>query len=154
MLSYEELLIGLLFVSKAILVAQYLRSNAWWRLDSAGAGALEVAHSVVALLDAAAYLRDVPDDDPEIRALDAARCFSGGAFDPGHDGAAIIRGWQLATETSAGPRNLLTALARAAAAPAPAVPVPARGFDGANAAGRIPVRPAALPRPEPTITRA
>jgi len=34
-------------VNKAILVAQFLRDRAWWRLDSAGASAPRVARSVV-----------------------------------------------------------------------------------------------------------
>ena len=87
----------------AILVAQFLRARAWWRLDSAGVSALRVARSVVALLDAAAYLRDIPNDDPDMRALEAAGCFDGGVFDPGPLGAAIVREWQLADEPSAGP---------------------------------------------------
>jgi hypothetical protein len=89
----------------AILMAQFLRARAWWRLDSAGASALPVARSVVALLDAAAYLRDVPDDDPDLLALAAAGCFVGGVFDPGPEGADIIRSWQLADEPPAGPQG-------------------------------------------------
>jgi hypothetical protein len=108
------------FVSKANLVALHLRSRAWWRLDSAGATAVQVARSVVALLDAAAYLRDVSDDDPDIRALADAGRFSQGAFDPGPAGAWVIRGWQLSNQASAGPRDLLKALARAAAEKSPA----------------------------------
>jgi hypothetical protein len=100
-------------VAKAILVAQFLRARARWRLDSAGASALHVGRSVVSLLDAAVYLQDIPDDDPDIQALEAAGCFRGNVFDPGPDGAVIVRGWQLADERSAGPRDLLTALARA-----------------------------------------
>jgi hypothetical protein len=107
----------------AILMAQFLRARAWWRLDSAGASALPVARSVVALLDAAACLRDVPDDDPDLLALAAAGCFVGGVFDPGPEGADIIRSWQLADEPPAGPqgpqgpqgpRDLLAELVRAA----------------------------------------
>ncbi len=97
-------------MTKAILVAQFLRARAWWRLDSAGASAPHVARSVVALLDAAAYLRDVPDDDPDLLALAAAGCFASGVFDPGPEGADIIRSWQLADEPmtgSRGPRKLL-----------------------------------------------
>ena len=112
-------------MSKANLVAQHLRSCAWWRLDSAGASAIQVARSVVALLDAAAFMCEVSDDDPDIRALSAAGRFSAGAFDPGPRGSAIIRGWQLADEATAGPRDLLAALARAVVpVPAPA-PTPA-----------------------------
>jgi hypothetical protein len=111
------LLLASLSVTKAILVAQFLRARAWWRLDSAGACALHVARSVVALLDAAAYLRDIPDDDPDLLALQAAGCFVGGVFDPGPEGADIIRSWQLADEPTAGPRDpreLLAELVRAA----------------------------------------
>ena len=89
-------------------------TRAWWRLDSAGANALRVARSVVSLLDAAAYVRDLPDDDPDLLALEAMGCFGGGAFDPGPEGANITRGWQLADERSAGPRDLLAELVQAA----------------------------------------
>jgi hypothetical protein len=102
-------------VNKAILVAQFLRERAWWRLDSAGASAPRVARSVVSLLDAAGYLRDLPDDDPDLLALEAMGCFGGGVFDPGPGGAYIVRGWQLADErSSAGPRELLAELVLAA----------------------------------------
>jgi hypothetical protein len=96
-------------------VAQFLRERAWWRLDSAGAGAPRVARSVVSLLDAAGYLRDLPDGDPDLLALEAMGCFGGGVFDPGPGGAYIVRGWQLADERSpAGPRELLADLVLAA----------------------------------------
>ena len=101
-------------MTKAILVAQFLRARAWWRLDSAGASALHVARSVVSLLDAAGYANGLPDDDPGIAALDAAGCFTGGNFDPGPEGWTIVREWQLADEASAGPEDLLAHLARAA----------------------------------------
>jgi hypothetical protein len=101
-------------VAKSILVVQYLRTQAWWRLDSAGPSALRVARSVVSLLDAAAYLRDVPDGAPAVAALEAAGCFRGDVFDPGPEGAVIVRDWQLADEQSGGPEELLTALAAAA----------------------------------------
>ncbi len=95
-----------------MLVAQYLRARAWWRLDSAGANAVHVARSVVCLLDAAAYLRDVPDDAPDIAALTAAGCFRDGVFTPGPEGANLIREWQLADQRSAGPADLLAQLAQ------------------------------------------
>jgi hypothetical protein len=128
-------------VAKAILVGQFLRARAWWRLDSAGNNALHVARSVVSLLDAAAYLRDVPDDHPDLLTLDAAGCFQGGVFDPGPEGAVIIRDWQLADEQSAGPAELLSALARAAdrtrpggplTQPPAAVAVPSQGWPAAQ----------------------
>jgi hypothetical protein len=104
-------------VTKAILVEQFLRDRAWWRLDSAGPNAVHVARSVVSLLDAAAYLRDVPDDAPDLLALEAAGCFRDGIFDPGPEGAVVVRDWRLADETIAGPADLLAALARAAHQP-------------------------------------
>jgi hypothetical protein len=103
-------------VTKANLVAQFLRARAWWRLDIAGAPALQVTRSVVALLGAAAYLEGFPDGDPCIAALDAAGCFRGGAFDPGPEGWPIVTEWQLADQTTAGPADLLAELVRAAPA--------------------------------------
>jgi hypothetical protein len=106
-------------------VAQFLQARAKWRLDSAGASAGHAARSVVSLLDAAAYLGDVPDDDPDIMTLDAAGCFLGETFDPGPEGALLVRQWQLADVASAGPRELLTGLAQAALRTVPAArPVP------------------------------
>jgi hypothetical protein len=126
-------------VAKAILVGQFLRARAWWRLDSAGNNALHVARSVVSLLDAAAYLREVPDDHPDIVTLDAAGCFQGGIFDPGAEGAVVIRDWQLADEQSGAPDDLLSALAKAADRTRPGGPLapmpPARALAGAYAPG-------------------
>jgi hypothetical protein len=107
-------LLSSLPVTKAILVAQFLRARAWWRLDSAGAKAVHVARSVVSLIDAAGYVRALPDDDPRLRMLEAAGCFTCGVFDPGPEGWTIVREWQLADESSGGPADLLTQLARAA----------------------------------------
>lgn len=126
-------------MTKAILVAQYLQARAWWRLDSAGASALHVARSVVALLDAVAYLRDVPDDDPDLLALEAVGCFAGGVFDPGAEGADVVRSWQLADELSAGPRDLLTELVRAAHQASPAttaISIPRQARPATRAATR------------------
>jgi hypothetical protein len=110
-------------VTKAILVAQFRQARAWWRLDSAGASALYVARSVVSLLDAAAYLQGIPEDDPDLLALEAMGCFHGGAFDPGPEGAEIVKKWQLADEASAGPRDLLTEMVRAAHSAPKATPI-------------------------------
>jgi hypothetical protein len=123
---------SLLSVTKVNLVEKFLRERAWWRLDSAGPNPVHVARSVVCLLDAAAYLQDVPDDAPDLVALDKAGCFRGGTFDPGPQGAAIVREWQLADESTAGPAELLAELARAALlaspdalSPAAAISIPA-----------------------------
>jgi hypothetical protein len=112
-----------LSVAKAILVAQFLRAQAWLRLDGAGPNALRVARCVVSLLDTAAYLRDILDEDPALRAMETAGCFLGGVFDPGPEGAAIVRDWQLADEQTAGPTDLLTALAAAATRTPPGGPL-------------------------------
>jgi hypothetical protein len=107
-------------VTKAILLAQFLRARASWRLDSAGARALHVARSVVSLLDAAGYVQGLPEDDPGLMALAAAGCFTDGVFDPGPEGWLIVREWQLADEASAGPEDLLAQLALAAGRNGPA----------------------------------
>ena len=101
------------------MAAQFFRARAWWQLDSVGPSALHVARSVVSLLDAAAYVEGLPDDDPGITALDAAGCFASGIFDPGPEGWSIVREWQLADEASAGPEDLLALLAQAAARDGP-----------------------------------
>ena len=87
---------------------------------------MRVARSVVSLLDAAAYLRDIPDDNPAMRTLADAGCFDAGVFDPGPEGAVIIRDWQLADEQTAGPAALLAALAAAAGRTPPGITIPAQ----------------------------
>jgi hypothetical protein len=136
-----------------MLVEQFLRDRAWWRLDGAGPNAVHVARSVVSLLDAAAYLRDVPDDAPDLLALEAAGCFRGGIFDPGPEGAVVVRDWRLAGEIIAGPADLLAALVRAAHQPRPGTAGPGTagpGTVGPGTAGAIPPpRPAAEPATPP-----
>jgi hypothetical protein len=95
------------------MIARFLRAQAWWRLDTAGVSASRVARSVVSLLDTAMYLQDVPDDHPDVLALEAGGCFLGDVFYPGPEGAVIVREWQLADKTPAGPADLLAALAQA-----------------------------------------
>jgi hypothetical protein len=102
------------------MAAQFLRARAWWRLDRAGPSAVPVARSVVSLLDAAAYVQALPDDDPGLAALDDAGCFASGVFDPGPEGWLIVRDWQLAEEATAGPEDLLAQLAEAAHRDGPA----------------------------------
>jgi hypothetical protein len=65
----------------------------------------------------------MPEDDPDLLALQAMGCFRTGAFDPGPEGAEIVKKWQLADEASAGPRDLLTELVRAARSNPKAAPI-------------------------------
>ena len=150
-----------LFVTKSSLVAQFLQARARWRLDSAGASASHAARSVVSLLDAAAYLRDVPDDGPAIVTLDTAGCFRGETFDPGPEGAFLVRQWQLADVASAGPRELLTGLAPAALrisarnqVSADRRATTARRRISADAGSALPAGSAPRTRPAPPTKRA
>src|ERR1700691_1107808 len=137
------------------MIARFLRAQAWWRLDTAGVSASRVARSVVSLLDTAMYLQDVPDDHPDILALEAGGCFLGDVFYPGPEGAVIVREWQLADKTPAGPADLLAALAPAVGPlkpvidperrPGPAIDVPQQ--PGTAAAGIQPGTAAAEGQP-------
>jgi hypothetical protein len=93
------------------MVVQYIREQAWWRLDSPGLSAIRVARSVVALLGAAECISEVPENHPDLEELDRAGCFAGGSFDPGDAGLAVIRGWELADQPTGTKQDLLGALA-------------------------------------------
>ena len=137
-------------MTKAILVAQFLRARAWWRLDCAGANAVHVARSVVSLIDAAGYLKALPDDDPGLIALDAAGCFAGGVFDPGPEGWMIVREWQLADEATAGPEDLLAQLVRAAGRDGPGQHLTSLAARPPAAAITIPRQPGPAEEPAPS----
>src|SRR5260370_1579474 len=141
-------------VNKEILGPQSRRAGAGWRVDSPGASALRVARSVVSLLDAAGYANGLPDDDPAIATLDAAGCFTGGTFDPGPEGRAIVRGWQLADEASAGPEDLLAQLARAASHDGPAAHLASLAGPAAQATLAGPAAQATLAGPAAQATLA
>jgi hypothetical protein len=94
-----------------MMVVEYIREQAWWRLDSPGPSAIRVARSVVALLDAAARISEGPEDHPDLEELDRAGCFAGGSFDPGDAGLAVVRGWELADQATGTEQDLLGALA-------------------------------------------
>jgi len=121
------------------MVTQYIREQAWWRLDSPGLSAIRVARSVVALLDAVACLNDVPEDHPDLEELDRAGCFAGGVFDPGEAGLAVVRGWELADQPTGTEQDLLGALAVTVSANR-GVPSPA-ARRAAAASGAIPATP-------------
>src|SRR6201996_1399836 len=133
------------------MVAQYIREQAWWRLDSPGPSAVVVARSVVALLDAAASRADVPEDHPDLEELDRAGCFDRGAFDPGEAGLAVVRGWELTDQPTGTQQDLLGTLAVTVSIER-AVPSPAaRRAAAASGTGRAVPRPDGYSIPGPYV---
>jgi len=104
-------------VTIQILVAEFLRAQAAWRLARAQRDPVRAARCAAALLDAAAFVATLAADDQDLAGLDRAGCFRGGEFDPGPEGTQIARWWQFGDPPYAGPRELLTALAAAVAQP-------------------------------------
>jgi hypothetical protein len=101
-------------VTKQILVAEFLRAQAAWRLARADGAPVRAARCAAALLDAAAYAAALAEDDDDLAALARGGCFRGSVFDPGARGITIARSWQFGEPPYAGPRDLLTALAAVA----------------------------------------
>ena len=128
------------------MVAQYLRAQAWWRLDSPGLSAVRVARSVVALLDAAVCLAYVPENHPDLEELDQAGCFATGAFDPGDAALAVVRGWKLTDQPAGAEQDLLGMLAVTVSGqrglPSPAARRAASLPDGYPLPGRYAPQPA------------
>jgi len=108
------------------LLAQYLREQAHWRLDTVDGDPVRAAHCVLALIDAAAYIRELPADDPCVAALTVAGCFAGGSFAPSDAMRDFIRRWQFDLRWSAGPKDLLSALAARCASRVHTTVVPPR----------------------------
>ncbi len=98
-------------------MAEFLRTQAGWRLAAAGADPVRAARSAAALLDAAAYVAGLAEDDKDLALLDRGGCFRGDVFDPGPKGRSIACWWQFGDQPQAGPRDLIAALATAAADP-------------------------------------
>jgi hypothetical protein len=98
-------------VTKQILVAEFLRAQAAWRLARADGAPVRAARCAAALLDAAAYAAALREDDEDLAALARGGCFRGSVFDPGARGITIARSWQFGDPPHAGPRDLLTTLA-------------------------------------------
>ena len=121
-----------------MMVAQYLRAQARWRLASPGLGATRVARSVVALLDAASCIERLPDTHPDLEELACAGCFRGDVFDPGEAGLAVVRGWELADLPTGGQQDLLAALAFATSAALGGMPPAVRHEAPYGAARREP----------------
>jgi hypothetical protein len=100
-------------VTTEILVAEFLRAQAAWRLARPDGDPVRAARCAAALLDAAAYVATLTPPDTDLAALEAAGCFQGNMFDPGEEGVLICRWWQFGDPPYAGPRDLLTALSAA-----------------------------------------
>ncbi|MFE3454672.1 hypothetical protein ACFXJ8_37695 [Nonomuraea sp. NPDC059194] len=101
-------------MSRTESLAAYLRAQGRRRLDR-----VEVsddgrnARCALALLDAAAYVESLADDDPLVEALEQAGCFGPLGFDefsPGEQGARCVRDW-----AGGEPRELLLTLSAVAA---------------------------------------
>jgi hypothetical protein len=101
-------------VTRQLLVAEFLRSQAAWRLARADGDPVRAARCAAALLDAAAYAAGLADDDRALVLLASGGCFRGQVFDPGPRGISVAR-WRRYRDASQGsPRDLVTALAAAA----------------------------------------
>jgi hypothetical protein len=137
-----------------MMVAHFVRAQAWWRLDTPGVGAIRAARCVVALLDAAGCISGLPEDHPDLEELDRAGCFASGLFDPGEAGVAMVRGWKLADQPTQATQDLLSALAVTVSAdrglPSPAARR-AAAASGAIPAAPLPGHPSGGVVPEPAF---
>jgi hypothetical protein len=104
-------------VTRQLLVAEFLRAQAAWRLARADHDPVRSARCAAALLDAAAYAAALTDDDRGLALLVRGGCFRGQVFDPGPKGVSLTRSWQYRDTPHAGPRDLLTAIATAVGMP-------------------------------------
>src|ERR1035441_3811707 len=98
----------ILRVTRQILVAEFLRSQAAWRLARPDGAPVRAARCAAALLDAAAFAAALTEDDVDLAALARGGCFRGSVFEPGARGITIARSWQFGDPPHAGPRDLLT----------------------------------------------
>jgi hypothetical protein len=104
-------------VRKSFMIAECLRRYAWWRLnrsDEHDEG--RNARSAVALLNAAAYAADLPEDAPVISQLCAAGSLSGEEFRLPVPAERIVRFWHY-EEPGGDPNDLLNAIAAMAEPP-------------------------------------
>jgi hypothetical protein len=107
-------------VTKKMLVAEFLRAQAGWRLATAKADPVRAARCAAALLDAAAFAAGLAEDDRDLALLSRGGCFRGNIFDPGPKGISIARWWQFGDAPQAKPRDLIAALAAAVTSTGPA----------------------------------
>jgi hypothetical protein len=104
-------------VRKTFMIAECLRRYAWWRLnrsDDHDEG--RNARSAVALLNAAAYAAELPDDAPVLDRLSEAGTFTDGEFRLPVPAERIVRFWHY-EEPGGGPDDLLEAIAAMAEPP-------------------------------------
>ena len=104
-------------MTRQLLLAEFLRAQAAWRLARAGSDPVRTARSAAALLDAAAYVAALTDDDGALTLLDRRGCFRGQVFDPGPKGVSITRWWQYRDVPQASPPDLIAALTAAVSTP-------------------------------------
>jgi hypothetical protein len=98
-------------------MAEFLRAQAAWRLSRAGGDPVRAARCAAALLDAAAYVAGLTDDDRGLAMLARGGCFRGQVFDPGPEGVSLARWWQYRDAPQSRPQDLVAALAAAVGMP-------------------------------------
>jgi hypothetical protein len=104
-------------VRKTSMIAECLRRHAWWRLNRADEhDEGRNARTAVALLDAAAYAAELPEDSSIVARLSLAGCFSDGEFRLHRSAERLVRFWHY-DEIDGGPADLLRAIADMARPP-------------------------------------
>lgn len=96
---------------KTFLIAACLRRYAWWRLNRADEhDEGRNARCAIALLNAAAYAAELPEDAPIITRLAESGCLTGDGFALPEPAERIVRFWHY-EESSGTPKDLLEAIA-------------------------------------------
>jgi hypothetical protein len=99
------------------MIAECLRRYAWWRLNRADeCDEGRNARSAIALLNAAAYAADLPEDAPVLARLSAGGSFSDEEFHLPEAAERIVRFWHY-EEAGGRPQDLLEAIAAMARQP-------------------------------------
>ena len=102
---------------KTFMIAECLRRYAWWRLNRADErDEGRNARSAIALLNAAAYVADLPEDASVITRLSECGGFSDEEFRLPEAAERIVRFWHY-EEFAGGPEDLLEAIAAMALSP-------------------------------------
>jgi hypothetical protein len=104
-------------VRKTSMIAECLRRYAWWRLNRADErDEGRNARSAIALLNAAAYAAELPDDAPVVTRLSESGGFSSKEFRLPEAAERIVRFWHY-EEPGGSPEDLLEAIAAMAQPP-------------------------------------